>query len=91
MEEYDGSVIARIVIVSLLIIGLIIFILTGGGHERIHWSHRSNVAAIDNEYFQTEMVLEDGECCIIRNKVTDEYFILINSAYGVSLCPIEVK
>lgn len=91
MEEYDSGVILRIVIVSLLIIGLIIFILTGGGHERIHWSHRTNAAAINNEYFQSEIILEDGECCIIKNKVTDEYFILINNAYGVSLCPIEVK
>ena len=56
-----------------------------------HWSYYTMTKAINNEYFQTEIILEDSECAIIRNKVTGEYFILISGTYGVTLCPIQVN
>lgn len=57
----------------------------------IHWSYRTMVLQIDNEYFKSEVILTDAESTIIRNKVTGEYFLLINGAYGVSICPIKVE
>ena len=58
---------------------------------KVYWSYYTATMAINNEYFQTEIILEDNECTIIRNKVTGEYFILISGLYGVTLCPIQVN
>ena len=57
----------------------------------VHWNYETTTKAINNKYFQSEVILEDGECTIIRNKVTGEYFILISGTYGVTLCPIQIN
>jgi hypothetical protein len=57
----------------------------------IHWSDRTTIKTIDNEYFKTEVIHEDSECMIIKNEITGEYFLVVKGTYGVSVTPIEVK
>ena len=80
---YNDRIKKIIIWISMVII---LLNLTG-----CHLNYRTQTKAIDNIYFQSEVVWEDRECTIIRNKVTGEYFILTCGAYGVSLCPIEVS
>lgn len=77
---------------KIVAIGLgICMLLNLNGCGKIHWSYGTTVKAINNEYFQTEIVLEDNECKIIRNKITGQYFILVYGTSGLTLCPIEVN
>lgn len=58
---------------------------------KMYWNYETMTEAINNKYFQSEIMWKDGECTIIRNSVTGEYFILISGAYGITMCPIEVN
>ncbi len=70
----------------LMMVGLF---LTGVSSAK--WiQYRTVTKAINNEFFETEVVVEDDECMIIKNKVTGEYFLVITGAHGVSITPISV-
>lgn len=60
-------------------------LLSGCG---VHWSYRTIIEAIDNKYFKTEVVHKDDECMIIKNEITEEYFLVVSDVYGVSITPI---
>ena len=69
---------------------LIILMLTGC--EGIAWSYRSAIEKMDNEYFKTEVVCVDkAGAVIIKNQLTDEYFVMVAGSYGVTLTPIKVN
>lgn len=58
---------------------------------KVHWSYGTAIKAIDNEYFKTEVVHYDDECMIIKNKITDEYFLVVSQGYGVGITPIKIE
>jgi uncharacterized protein YceK len=67
---------------------LVCLLLSGCG---VHWSYRTAIKAIDNEYFKTEVIHQDGECMIIKNKITDEYFLVVSDGYGLSITPVKIE
>lgn len=69
------------------ILMIVCLLLTGC---RMHWDYKTTTKAINNEFFETEVVVEDDECMIIKNKVTGEYFLVVSGAYGISITPIIV-
>ena len=66
---------------------IVCLLLTGCS---VHWDYKAATKAINNEFFETEVVVEDEECMIIKNKVTGEYFLVVSGAYGISITPISV-
>ena len=66
---------------------IVCLLLTGCS---FHWDYKAAIKAINNEFFETEVVIEDDECMIIKNKVTGEYFLVVSGTYGVSITPIAV-
>lgn len=72
------------VILPILICCLL---LTGCG---VHWSYVSAIKGINNEYFETKVLLEDDNCMIIQNEVTGECFLVIGGMYGITVTPISV-
>ena len=67
---------------------LIILMLTGCKA----WSYESAIERMDNEYFKAEVVCKDKTgAVIIKNQLTDEYFVMVAGGYGVTLTPIKVN
>lgn len=74
-----------------IIIPIMLVCLLLSGCRRVHWSLETTVVAIDNEYFKTEVIHRDDECMIIKNKITDEYFLVVSSPYGITITPIKIE
>ena len=74
-----------------IIIPIICLCLLLSGCDGVHWSYETAVKAIDNEYFKTKIIHEDGECMIIQNEITGECFLVVAGGYGISITPITVN
>lgn len=74
-------------IITLLTAGFSsVFLLTGCG---LYWNYDDAIRHINNEYFKTKVIAEEGAGVIIENEVTGEKFLVISGAYGVSVTPIK--
>lgn len=69
------------------ILMIVCLLLTGCS---VHWNYKTAMKAINNEFFETEVVVEDDECMIIKNKVTGEHFLVVAGNYGIGITPISV-
>ena len=69
---------------------LIILMLTGC--NEVSLSYSGAIKKMDNEYFKAEVVCKDDTgAVIIKNQLTDEYFVMVAGGYGVTLTPIKVN
>ena len=73
-------------IICLFLIGLLC--LSGCKSQSVEWNYKTAIFNTNNQYFQTEVLADDGCTFVIRNKVTGEIFYGVAGIYGVTLTSI---
>ena len=74
-------------IIAFLVAGISsVFLLTGCG---VFWNYADAITHIDNKYFKTKVISNEGAGAIIENEITGEKFLVIAGTYGVSITPIK--
>ena len=67
-------------------------LLTGCSPLRIYESYEDAIINADNDYFKSKLICYDAKgSYIIQNELTKEYFFVVSSASGVTMCPIMVN
>ena len=66
-------------------------LLNGCGTLRIYESYEDAIINADNDYFKSKLICYDAKgSYIIQNELTKEYFFVVSSANGVTMCPIRI-
>ena len=73
-------------IICLFLIGILC--LSGCKSQSFEWSYKTAIFNTNNEYFQPEILVDDGATFVLRNKVTGELFYGVAGAYGITLTSI---
>lgn len=74
--------------IKVLIAGICLILSLGGCG--LHWSYDTAIESIDNEYFKTKVLYDDGGgVFVIENELTGERFLCLAGTYGVTVTPIE--
>lgn len=67
-------------------------LLTGCSTLRIYESFEDAIINADNDYFKSKLICYDAKgSYIVQNELTKEYFFVVTSTGGVTMCPIVVN
>ena len=76
--------------ILVCILSIIIICFTGCKKQGFEWSYKTAILNTNNEYFKTNVLVDDGATFIIQNEITGEIFYGISVTHGVTLTPIKV-
>ena len=77
--------------ILVCILSIIIICFTGCKKQGIEWSYKTAILNTNNEYFKTNVLVDDGAAFIIQNEVTGEVFYCVTGLHAVSVTPIKTN
>ena len=77
--------------ILVCILSIIIICFTGCKEQSVEWSYKTAILNTDNEYFKTNVLIDDGATFIVQNEITGEIFYGVSGIYGITLTPIEAN
>ena len=77
---------------KIIVFLLCLICLSGCNPGPVYLNHQDHFANVHMELFDAEVVeAQDDYTCIIKNRKTGEYFLVVTGSYGMSITPIKVN